>query len=94
MWTTPWSRPSGDIAEDGYMAFDLDLRRGSAVLDLTTLVKVAVEGGQPARGFLLTADPVDGVGVHSEELPRFAGLSGGRREVRYIRVGPPPRPER
>ncbi len=89
-WTTPWSRPGGDIAEDVYMAFDVDLRRGSAVLDLTALVKESVEGGQPAHGFLLTADPVDGAGVRSEDLPRFSGLAGGRLEVRYMRVGPPP----
>ena len=89
-WTTPWSRPGGDIDEDLYMAFDVDLRHGSAVLDLTALVQEAVEGGQPAHGFVLTADPLDGVGVRSEDLPRFEGLAGARVEVRYMRVGPAP----
>jgi hypothetical protein len=90
-WTSPWSRPGGDIDEDAYIAADVDLRSGVAVLDVTPLVKEVVEEGWPAHGFLLTRDPADGVGVPAEDASRFGALSGATVSVRYVRVGPRPR---
>lgn len=73
-WTTPWSRPGGDIAEDVYMAFDVDLRRGSAVLDLTALVKESVERG--TAGARLPADrrPGGGGGGPLRGSPALRGV--------------------
>jgi hypothetical protein len=50
------------------------------------MLKEIVEGEMAADGFLLTVDPVEGVGLRVEDLPRFAGLSLGAVELYYRKV--------
>jgi hypothetical protein len=66
------------------------LRRGSVVLDLTVLVKEAVEGERPSYGFLITGDPAHGVGVPTADLASLQGLDAARILALYNRVGPRP----
>jgi hypothetical protein len=89
-WTSPWTRPGGDLDEEARVAVEVDLRGNSAVFDLTPLVKEVVEEGRESHGFLLTRDPDDGIGIPIEDLDRFQGLSGATITVSYVRVGPRP----
>lgn len=90
-WTTPWSRGGGDVDDDVHMPVDVDLRGRFAVLDLTGIVKEAVEEGRPMYGFLVTRDPAEGVGIPLVDAARFTGLGTARMSVSYLHASPRPR---
>jgi hypothetical protein len=89
-WTGGWSRAGGDYDEELFAAADVDLSRGSgtAVFDVTSMLKDVLESGMTADGFLLTVDPADGVGIPVTDLTRFGTLATATFDVRYRNVPP------
>jgi hypothetical protein len=87
-WTAGWSRPGGDFDDNLYSVVEVDLRRGvgTVALDLTALVKEAVEGGMNTDGFILTVAPGEGIGLPVADLVRFAALGTGSVELSYRKV--------
>jgi hypothetical protein len=89
-WTTGWNRAGGDYDEEIFTAADLDLSSGTAtaVFDVTGILKEVLESGMTADGFILTVDPVGGVGVSVADLTRFGTLGTASFDVRYRNVPP------
>jgi hypothetical protein len=87
---TGWSRPGGDFEERVHGRAELSGGEGEAVFDVTILAKEILEHGVPNRGFLLTVDPAQGVGIPSAALDAWT-LQGATLEIQYRRVPPPPR---
>jgi hypothetical protein len=63
-------------------------RNGVGVVDMTSMLKDVLESGMTADGFLLTVDPVDGVGIPVTDLTRFGTLATATFDVRYRNVPP------
>jgi hypothetical protein len=92
-WTNGWSRPGGDFEDLVHGRAELVRGRGQEELrfDITVLAKEILEHGVPNRGFILTIDPGQGLGLPGEDLNRLGVLNGATLELQYRAVPPPPR---
>ncbi|MGQ0720532.1 MAG: hypothetical protein ACT4PE_03035 [Candidatus Eiseniibacteriota bacterium] len=83
-WTSGWSRAGGDYDDEIYVPVEMDLSSGSATveLDLTPLVKEAVEGGAATDGFILTTDPAVASGIAAADVTGFFALSAAAVDIR------------
>ncbi len=91
-WTSGWSRPGGDFDEDVWSHATIDLGRGAHdfSFDVTNVVKEAMEEGYEPYGFLITAEPGEGIGFAESDATRLAGLENASIEVSWRRVPPAP----
>jgi hypothetical protein len=89
-WTTGWTRPGGDFEEDLYSRSRVHFGSGSThgVFDFTVPLKQVLEMGMPADGFILTLSPIDGRGIPSDALARFANLDRATVSIRYTVLPP------
>lgn len=92
-WERGWSRPGGDFDDELLSIARLDLRSAATdvTFDVTSLMKEIVESEMQADGFILTVAPHDGIGIRTEDLPRFADLASAEVEVSYRSVPSAPR---
>jgi hypothetical protein len=89
-WTS-WSEPGGDFESEVHGRAEVSARaEGEIVFDITILAKDILEHGVPNRGFLLTIDPGEGVGIPPGDVDAW-DLQGASVEVQYRRTPPPPR---
>jgi hypothetical protein len=91
-WSNGWIEPGGDFDEEITSATDIRLAEGgtTAFLDVTNVIKATLETGQPSLGFIVTADPADGIGLKEEDLSRFEGLASASLDVSWRRTPPKP----
>lgn len=91
-WTNGWNRAGGDFEDDLYGRADVRFDQGAThgYFDLTTPLKEIVEMGMEADGFILTLSPVEGLGIPSDALERFAGLDEATVTIRYKPLPPTP----
>jgi hypothetical protein len=87
-WDNGWSEAGGDYDAEIMSAADLDLEQGasSVFVDVTSVLRGAFEQGEPSHGFLMTCDPVDGIGLKEGDLSRFEGLANASLEVSWRKV--------
>ncbi|HMB70032.1 MAG TPA: DNRLRE domain-containing protein [bacterium] len=91
-----WTTAGGDIEDDLYVPFEVDLSSGSGwvEVDMTPLLKEQYEKGASSEGFLLMSDPGVSNGLASSDASRFAGLANATIDIRYRELpsaGPPER---
>lgn len=91
-WSSGWEKPGGDFDPDVLVASDLDLSRGggTVTLEVSDVLKEALEDRLPFHGLLITADPSQGVGLRDADAARFGDLAGASLQLSYRRV--PTRP--
>jgi hypothetical protein len=91
-WGTGWSRPGGDFEDDLYGRASVHFGGGTThgLFDLTTPLKEIVESGMVADGFILTLAPVEGRGIPSDAVARFADLDEATITIRYRNLPPVP----
>ncbi|MGQ0723378.1 MAG: DNRLRE domain-containing protein [Candidatus Eiseniibacteriota bacterium] len=82
--------------ESVYGRTEVDLSRtGAVALDMTLLMKEALEGGVNSNGFVLTAAAADSAattdarGIQSADVSRLANLGTATVEIKYRRTPPP-----
>ena len=92
-WNTGWVRAGGDFEDSVYGGVVVDLSRGPTTvnLDVSSLLKDTYELEVPSYGLILTANTNYAVGLDTDDLSRFAGLSSAVLEVEYVRVSRSPR---
>jgi hypothetical protein len=88
-WSGRWSQPGGDYDVDIMSSADIDLENGSSTA-LTNVLKDVFEQDQPFFGFLVTADPADGIGLKEGDVSRFEGLASATIEVSWRKTPPKP----
>jgi hypothetical protein len=89
-WTSGWSRAGGDIDEEVFATAEVDFTRGTgtAVFDVTGVLKEMLEAGMTADGFILTVNPVDGMGIPVADVARFGTLATATFDLRYRKAPP------
>ena len=88
-WTSGWSRAGGDFEDRVHGRAEVGPgRTGEAIFDITVLAKEILEHDVANRGFILTIDPGQGLGLPGEDLSRLGALSGATVEVQYRPVPP------
>jgi hypothetical protein len=86
-WNDGWSTAGGDVDESLGSRADVDFSTpGTAVIDVTSMMKEILENGTFADGFLLSVPSFAGEGL---ALDRAAGLdvTGGTLRISYRQVG-------
>ncbi|MEZ5065748.1 MAG: hypothetical protein R3B81_13530 [bacterium] len=91
-WTSGWSRAGGDFEDLVHGRAEIAAGGGGeAVFDITILAKEILEHDVPNRGFILTIDPGEGVGVPAADLEGLGALTGATIDVSYRKTAPRPR---
>ncbi|MEZ5066433.1 MAG: hypothetical protein R3B81_17025 [bacterium] len=92
-WDEGWQRPGGDFDDRLHARAELGRGHiGELSFDVTMLVKEIVAGNLENRGFLLTVDPREGLGLPPEDLPGFVAVGAAHVDVQYRET--PVRPAR
>jgi len=83
-WSRGWTRAGGDVHDDLYSQARLDLAgTGFVEFNVTNILKEDVEMGTPTYGFLLTVEPVRGLGLPATDAARFTDVASGELVVQY-----------
>ncbi len=93
-WDERWLDASrGSFGVETYARELIDPSRAARSdfsLDLTGVVKQAIDDGTFANGFLLAVPASEGSGLDERELGAFASLGRARLTIRFKNVAPPP----
>jgi hypothetical protein len=91
-WTNGWTRPGGDFDDLLHGRAEVSSSsQGEVIFDITVLAQEIIEHGAPNRGFILTRDPGEGLGLPESDLRGLESLTGATVQVEYRRRPSGPR---
>jgi hypothetical protein len=88
-WTSPWTRPGGDRDEDHFRTERVDAGDTALTVDVTSILRAALEGEIEAHGFVLSAPHASGDGLAAAELSRLGSLAAGKLVVEHRKFRTP-----
>lgn len=88
-WTSPWSRPGGDRDEDHFRTERVDAGDATFTVDVTSILRAALDGEIEAHGFVLSAPHAAAEGLAAADLGRLGSLAAGKLVVEHRKFRTP-----
>lgn len=87
-WTTPWTRPGGDldVASAAFRGLEGGSRVTTLELDVTHIIRAMAEGDVAENGFMLVPAETDRDGFDEGERAILGALMGGELVISYRKL--------